>query len=169
MNKAKIKPTIFVHKWVDYTKKYGLGYILSNGVTGALFNDRSKAFTQDSHRFSIIEQESHLQISSQFSVTDKDLTDDFKRKIKLVNQFGKYLLDKDDCKQSKLKLEYDEKPYSEVHVKKWARRKHGTVFLLSNRVVHTIFKDGSELVIDQAQHVMLTVDQNGVKLDFTQK
>ncbi len=36
------KDNIFVKKWVDYSSKYGLGYILSNGSTGVFYNDRSK-------------------------------------------------------------------------------------------------------------------------------
>jgi polo-like kinase 1 len=31
-----------VKKWVDYSSKYGLGYLLSNGQTGIYFNDSSK-------------------------------------------------------------------------------------------------------------------------------
>lgn len=30
-----------IHKWVDYTNKYGLGYKLSDGTTGVYFNDSS--------------------------------------------------------------------------------------------------------------------------------
>ena len=33
---------VFVKKWVDYSSKYGLGYLLSNGSTGIFFNDSSK-------------------------------------------------------------------------------------------------------------------------------
>jgi polo-like kinase 1 len=33
---------IYVKKWVDYSSKYGLGYLLSNGSSGVFFNDSSK-------------------------------------------------------------------------------------------------------------------------------
>ena len=33
---------IWVKKWVDYSGKYGLGYLLSNGATGVYFNDSTK-------------------------------------------------------------------------------------------------------------------------------
>jgi polo-like kinase 1 len=33
---------IWVTKWVDYSVKYGLGYLLLNGSTGVYFNDSSK-------------------------------------------------------------------------------------------------------------------------------
>ena len=48
MSSAKIREclsrtnTIFVKKWVDYSSKYGLGYLLSDGATGIYFNDSSK-------------------------------------------------------------------------------------------------------------------------------
>lgn len=33
---------VYVRKWVDYSTKYGLGYILSNGNCGVFFNDCTK-------------------------------------------------------------------------------------------------------------------------------
>ena len=36
------KNEVYVKRWVDYTSKYGLGYLLSNGSTGIFFNDSSK-------------------------------------------------------------------------------------------------------------------------------
>ena len=33
---------IWVKKWVDYSSKYGLGYLLTNGQTGVFFNDSTK-------------------------------------------------------------------------------------------------------------------------------
>ena len=33
---------VFVHKWVDYSSKYGLGYLLSNDIVGLHFNDNTK-------------------------------------------------------------------------------------------------------------------------------
>ena len=34
--------SVWVRKWVDYSNKYGLGYQLSDGSVGVLFNDHSK-------------------------------------------------------------------------------------------------------------------------------
>ena len=33
---------VYVRKWVDYSTKYGLGYLLSNGFSGVFFNDCTK-------------------------------------------------------------------------------------------------------------------------------
>jgi polo-like kinase 1 len=37
-----MKTEVFVKKWIDYSSKYGLGYVLSNGSTGVFFNDSTK-------------------------------------------------------------------------------------------------------------------------------
>ena len=34
--------SVYVKKWVDYSSKYGLGYLLSDGTTGIYFNDATK-------------------------------------------------------------------------------------------------------------------------------
>jgi hypothetical protein len=34
---------VLVQRWVDCTSKYGVGYKLTSGVYGALFNDKSSA------------------------------------------------------------------------------------------------------------------------------
>jgi hypothetical protein len=41
-NKDDKSYDVFVVKWADYSSKYGLVYFLSNGASGALFNDGSK-------------------------------------------------------------------------------------------------------------------------------
>ena len=38
---------VYVKKWVDYSSKYGLGYLLSDGSTGIYFNDSSKMVLDD--------------------------------------------------------------------------------------------------------------------------
>jgi hypothetical protein len=42
MNGGKPVQDIWITKWVDYSSKYGLGYLLMNGATGVYFNDSTK-------------------------------------------------------------------------------------------------------------------------------
>jgi polo-like kinase 1 len=35
-------PEVWVKKWVDYSSKYGLGYLLSNDAFGVFYNDSTK-------------------------------------------------------------------------------------------------------------------------------
>jgi hypothetical protein len=41
-DQALMAPSCWVKKWVDYSSKYGLGYLLSNLATGVFFNDSTK-------------------------------------------------------------------------------------------------------------------------------
>lgn len=48
----KSKYEIYVKKWVDYSTKYGLGYLLTNGCTGVYFNDGTKIIFNPKSSFS---------------------------------------------------------------------------------------------------------------------
>ena len=50
-------PGCWVKKWVDYSSKYGLGYLLSNNSTGVFFNDSTKiVIDPDLHKFYYFER-----------------------------------------------------------------------------------------------------------------
>jgi polo-like kinase 1 len=42
VNNNYVSSELHVKKWVDYSTKYGLGYLLSDGSTGVYFNDSTK-------------------------------------------------------------------------------------------------------------------------------
>jgi polo-like kinase 1 len=44
-------PDVWVKKWVDYSSKYGLGYLLSNRATGVFFNDSTKIILDPAGHF----------------------------------------------------------------------------------------------------------------------
>ena len=51
------EPEVWVKKWVDYSTKYGLGYLLSNGATGVFFNDSTKIILDPrGHHFDYLER-----------------------------------------------------------------------------------------------------------------
>ena len=44
--------SVYVKKWVDYSSKYGLGYLLSDGTTGIYFNDATKMVLDQTGQYS---------------------------------------------------------------------------------------------------------------------
>ena len=53
VNKIRIRPKkkftnpdSYVTKWVDYTNKYGFGYLMGSGIMGIIFNDNTKITTK---------------------------------------------------------------------------------------------------------------------------
>lgn len=58
--RANLQPSVWVSVWVDYTSKYGLGYMLSNGCIGVYFNDSTKIIlASDGLHFQYVERQSH--------------------------------------------------------------------------------------------------------------
>ncbi len=49
--KKVISAAVWVKKWVDYSSKYGLGYLMSNGCFGVFFNDSSKIVLQPNEQY----------------------------------------------------------------------------------------------------------------------
>ncbi|MCB0368663.1 MAG: hypothetical protein KDD45_04250 [Bdellovibrionales bacterium] len=47
---------VYIKKWVDYSSKYGLGYLLSDGTTGIYFNDATKMVLDSTGRYFYIDQ-----------------------------------------------------------------------------------------------------------------
>lgn len=47
---------VIVKKWIDYSSKYGIGYILSNNMIGVYFNDSTKILASSEDFFYYIER-----------------------------------------------------------------------------------------------------------------
>lgn len=55
-----MRPTLWVTGWVDFTSKYGVGYMLSNAAVGVYFNDSTKiALSADGRSFEYVERHNH--------------------------------------------------------------------------------------------------------------
>ena len=51
---------VWITQWLDYSSKYGLGYKISNGCVGVLFNDATKIVqSADRTRFEYMGKQQH--------------------------------------------------------------------------------------------------------------
>jgi hypothetical protein len=91
---------VWVHKWVDYTSKYGVGYLLCDGSSGVYFNDSSKIVLEaHGDRFHYIERSGERDVKG-VRRTDGKTTlhslssypDSLKKKVTLLNHFKNYLV-----------------------------------------------------------------------------
>lgn len=85
-------PSIWVKKWVDYSQKYGLGYLLSNGAAGVFFNDSTKIILQiGSTSFDYLER----RVSDKQEIIHRHTLDnypqDIHKKVTLLQHFKSYL------------------------------------------------------------------------------
>jgi hypothetical protein len=133
---------IHAKKWIDYTSKYGLGYILSNGSVGVFFNDATKIILErDGQKFDYYERKDKEDVKQ--SHTLDDYPKGIEKKVTLLAHFKSYL----DQNFKKEEIEHHEPQEELVYVKKWIKTRHAKMFRLSNKVVQVYFKDKTEILL----------------------
>jgi len=159
---------VWVKKWVDYSSKYGLGYLLSNGATGVFFNDSSKILLEP--KGLVFEYMERRAADKQDVVTSHTLSDypkELQKKVTLLQHFRSYLEgDKGDNGE---KIQFTEEELSKigsVYVKKWMKTKHAIMFRLSNKVVQVNFTDKTEIILSSENKIVTYVSRKGERSNY---
>lgn len=171
---AAAMPELWVVKWVDYSSKYGVGYILSDGSIGVYFNDSTKiVLTPEGTQFDYVTRRTQEKPEIRTTHTFEDYPEDLKKKVTLLRHFKNYMhadvLEKKDGAtvgesglppaQQRPQLPYE--PGQVPYVKKWTRNKHAIMFQLSNKIVQVVFFDKTEAVLSSKSHTVTYVDKRG--------
>lgn len=184
-------PKVWVKKWVDYSSKYGLGYLLSNSSVGVFFNDSTKIVLDvDGHNFIYYERRASDKKDIGQNHTLKDYPKELQKKVTLLQHFRSYLegngkkdgeadtknigtermIEEEDKVPEEEKKEelIEKKPMSEdtVYVKKWMRTRHAIMFRLSNKVVQVNFQDHTEIILSSESKVVTYVNKKGERLTY---
>ena len=102
------KKEVSVTKWVDYSNKYGLGYILNNGLMGVYFNDNTKMLFNPRHKtITYVERKISDKQELLYTFSTHEYPDDIKKKVFLFEQFKNFL--EDDIKIKHKNSEYKSK------------------------------------------------------------
>jgi polo-like kinase 1 len=172
-------PDTWVKKWVDYSSKYGLGYLLSNGFSGVYFNDSSKIILNPTTKdFFYIERKGPERQEVVAIHNMDNYPKDLQKKVTLLQHFKNYLdgennntntNDKKDekeesnkdenSKKEETEKELAEKPYT--YVKKWMRTRHAIMFRLSNKIVQVCFQDHTEIILSSESRIVTYVNKKG--------
>ena len=148
-------PDIWVTKWIDYSSKYGLGYLLNNGFIGIHFKDSSKIILNPlSKQFFYIEG----QISDKKEIINsynlEKYPKELQKKVTLFNHFQNYLEGEGNytdlyISQDKEKKIIEDKNTPFIYVKKWMRTRDSIIFRLTNKIVQVSFQDKTEIIISR--------------------
>ena len=154
---------ISVKKWIDYSSKYGLGYILSDGHVGVYFNDSTKIiYKPNGANFIYIERNAaeKTEIITPH-IFSEEFPKDLNKKVILLQHFKAYLLEenKNTPIERKESENIDEKHY--VYVKKWMKTKHAILFRLSNKIVQVSFLDQTEIILSSETKIVTYMDKKG--------
>ena len=180
-------PTKWVCRYVDYTTKYGLGFLLNDGSSGVYFNDSTKAVLErDGEVFQYVERKKVDGDSptSSAAMTTETFTlsshpESLNKKVTLLKHFRNYLLEQHKDSPDALKsprsdgLVASSQPGSSptsnqnlVYVKKWVRTKHSILFRLSDQTVQVVFFDQSELLLTPDDRYLTYVDKTRKRMTF---
>ena len=176
-------PDTWVKKWVDYSSKYGLGYLLSNNFSGVFFNDSSKIILNPSTKqFFYIERRTSDKQEIIYSHTLDDYPKDLQKKVTLLNHFKNYLegessstettpgnSEQENNKGNNEENEDKEankkdKPFT--YVKKWMRTRHAIMFRLSNTIVQVCFQDKTEIILSSESRVVTYCNKKGEGMTY---
>jgi len=149
-----------VKKWVDYSSKYGMGYLLSNGSTGVFFNDSTKIILDSKgikFDYIIRQPQDKQEIVSTYTLTD--FPKDLQKKVTLLQHFRSYL--EGENKANVVETEETVQSDTKIYVKKWMKTKHAVMFRLSNKVVQVNFTDKTEIILSSEKKMVTYVNKKG--------
>lgn len=171
----------WVTRYVDYTSKYGLGFLLNDGSSGVYFNDSTKAVhSSEGDNFVYVERRKTSAGGVSEPVSLYTLTnypeDTLKKKVTLLRHFRSYLLEQqkkaeESGEAEPLTSNFDERRDSPtanndeaeaapmVFMKKWIKTKHAMLFRLSNGSVQVLFYDMTEVLISSEGNLITFVDK----------
>ena len=159
-----IKADTFVVDYVDYSSKYGVGYILSNSSYGVFFNDSTKLIYNDSIEY--INKKSGDKAGRIEKYPGNEYPPHLKKKMTLLQHFVGYLDNNIHSKKHLLREPLDDGDKSIV-VKKWMRTKHAIIFRLSNKLIQVIFFDHTEIVLHSDNRAVTYVNKKGERLYYS--
>jgi len=176
-------PDTWVKKWVDYSSKYGLGYLLSNGFSGVFFNDSSKIILNpNTNTFNYIERRMSDKQEIISTHTMSDFPKELQKKVTLLQHFKNYLEGENNSSEQQTQSssnkesegenkdekdkdkEKKDKPFT--YVKKWMRTRHAIMFRLSNKIVQVCFQDKTEIILSSESRVVTYANKRGERTTY---
>ncbi|CAK65757.1 unnamed protein product (macronuclear) [Paramecium tetraurelia] len=162
---SKQKNEIFVRRWVDYSSKYGLGYLLSNGATGVFFNDSTKIILDHrTQEFEYLERKGTDKQDAIEKFSINSYPKELQKKVTLLQHFKSYLDADSKTITSSDTNDYD--PFQSVYVKKWMKTRHAIMFRLSNKIVQVNFTDKTEIILSSENKLVTYVNKLGERSHY---
>ncbi|EQC30829.1 PLK/PLK-UNCLASSIFIED protein kinase [Saprolegnia diclina VS20] len=161
---------LWVLQYVDYTAKYGLGYVLSNGSAGVYFNDSTKIIASpDGSTFDYVDRLDAPAVDSpRTTFSAKQFDAALAKKVTLMGHFQEYMKEEEPtCSSRTLLLSHLEKlppqfcTASPVYIRKWVKTRHAILFRLTNDTIQVDFYDSTRLVLAQDGLAITYVDKDG--------
>ena len=150
-------------KWVDYSSKYGFGYLLNKGHVAVYFNDSTIIiYKPNGTNFIYIKENTKEKgIIMKEHKFIENFDEDLNKKIIILENFKAYLLEENkNSPIEKKEIEYLD-IINYVYVKRWMRTKHAIFFRLNNKIMQFKFLDQTELIWHYDNKLVIYKDKKG--------
>lgn len=128
----------YVERWIDYTDKYGIGYVCSRGNVGAYFNDSTTMVYNVLKGWVDYQETQNGQVvKTRYSIEEYPST--LNKKMVIIKHFAA-------CFSKYVHGDLDSLQGSE-YVTRYAKVKEGIVFRLSTRSIQIMFNEGHSIVM----------------------
>lgn len=152
---------VHAKKWIDYTSKYGLGYVLSDGSIGVFFNDATKIILErEGKNFEYYEKQRRDDSVITHQIDDYPAS--LEKKVTLLHHFKNYL--DQNFKEEDIEHSTDTRPL--IYIKKWIKTRHAKMFRLSNKVVQVYFKDKTEILLCSNSRQITYTNKEGKRATY---
>ncbi|XP_047124444.1 serine/threonine-protein kinase PLK1 [Hydra vulgaris] len=151
-----LTPVSWVSKWVDYSDKYGLGYQLSDGSVGVLFNDATRLLMhEDEKSLQYIDK-----LNKETFFTIDNAPPNMQKKKTLLEYFHDYMnehLLKTGSGVATKGMESARLPY----LRSWFRTRSGIILHLNIGILQiNFFQDHTKVIICPKMDAFSYIDEN---------
>ena len=141
--------------YVDFSSKYGLTYLLSNGCFGCFFNDKTnlcvnpvtKLFTsvylRKYYYVNLNKEDFSYKEIQTFKLGEQP--EDLKKKTGIMSQFISFIKNETE-KINECKKTQDEES-SRVYLKRWTKLEKAVIFHLSNKILQVHFANNNSVLL----------------------
>lgn len=164
IDSPKSETLVYIKKWINCSAKYGIGYILSNGLVGVLFNDSTKIVLSHHNQFDYIERSKADKKEYIKNYILGEHPAELKKKVTLLKRAKEQLERNEEVFASPNDLDTAAIVDKAIYLKKWASTSNGIVFRLSNKIIQANFYDNTELIINPETHEVSYIDRKGERI-----
>lgn len=158
---------IYIRKWLDYSNKYGVGYLLTNGDIGVYFNDASKMIIKHGNTSIVyIEKQILSKNEAKHFFEEDNCPVELEKKMILAKNFRKHFVETGMNNDQNIKND-EFSDLDMIYLKKWIKTKHAMLFRLSNSIIQVFFKDNSQILLNSEAKRVMYLGENGEKTVFT--
>ena len=156
-------------KWVDYSSKYGFGYLLNKGHVAVYFNDSTIIIYKPNgtNFFYIEENTKEKGIIVKEHKFKENFDEDLNKKIIKLENFKAYLLEENKNSPIEKKENENIDIINYVYVKRWMRTKHAIFFRLNNKIMQFKFLDQTELIWHYDNKLVIYKDSKGQSYTYS--